>query len=378
MPAIGKQPELASSLKKKFQSFLLLPFIMGSFLGCMGIAFANPLPTQTIHLQRILNFDTLKPAFNAMSLNRVSLFTVDNEENIYCCDYERNRFLKFTLKGEYKGQIGGAGKNKENSSLHYPTGIHFNGGTLYILDYSGEYVKMFTPSGKFLSSFKPGKDVKSYADGIAVKDSSIFFLDARYKEPGWENHKLISVFNKKGVKIDSFGKPVPTDRFITRRAFGGAYLIASGDKIYGAFAFSPVIFCYSTKGQELLYKNLSLFSIDPELDPVLNVLPNEDEILDSQGKKNPLKTISMRYAYGLVVDPQGNFYISLNDFDRYKSYILKLDSCGTPLEKIEPVSGNKPIFPLLKIYRTPKGRFFLIGKYLGTDDIYLFEWIEKK
>ena len=172
---------------------------------------------------------------------------VDTDDNIYVAEYSNHRVQKFTSEGKFVAAVGGQGSN--NLQFYHPTGICFNNrnnnlyvcdhynhriqvlstdltfknsfgtngsangqfqhplcaafddaNSLYVTDFSGHRVQVFTAKGQFLRTFTNkanGEKLKSpYA--ITIDSSNTVYASEK-------GQHSVSVFTSQGDYITSFG-----------------------------------------------------------------------------------------------------------------------------------------------------------------------------
>ena len=174
--------------------------------------------------------------------------TVDNEDNIYVVDTGNHRVQKFTSEGNFLAAVGSQGSNhlqfnqpvgicfnKTNNTLYVcencnnriqvlstdltfksSFGTHGNGNgqlqspynaalddanNLYVTEYHGQRVQVFTAEGRFLRAFtnKANGEKLSSPWSIAIDSSNTVYVSEK-------GPHSVSVFTSQGDYITSFGK----------------------------------------------------------------------------------------------------------------------------------------------------------------------------
>lgn len=296
------------------------------FLVCLAvkiIAAPELLPEKTVTLEPVFNLSNLSPRINPANIvSFPSTIAVDESSNIYICDGDKHRILKFRLQGNLVKQIGRDGQSKQD--LHYPQGILIKDGILYVLDDGGKQVKLFNYEGNYIKSFEINEPRPYCSDSILVHGKYIY-LDTRYQVKDWNDRNLISVFTVNGKIEGSFGRILPSKRRLVYRVMNRTYLSLYNGTLYGSFITAPVVFRYSLDGKELLFRDLRHMDIDVEVNGMFKKSidnPDDDPV--------PGRVRVIAYINGFIIDQNGNYLLTLNDYERHKSLILALSPEGDP------------------------------------------------
>lgn len=301
--------------------------------------------------------------------NLPNMVAMDRNENVYYCEVDHHRVVKFSIDGHFETQFGRIGQDEQG--LYYPMGITIHNGVLYILDNEGKSLKSYHQDGRFINAVTFDEKTIYRADAIVIDNSNVY-TDARYRSRDWKNKGLISVYFMEGQKRRAFGRAIIGDRIQLYLNRNIIYMEIRSGRIYGAYKYSPTIFCYTLEGKELF--SLDLRTIDAG--ELFNSRFRHLEELDDGS--NPNKVTSYVYFHDFSLDEYCNYQLIFNYFDLKDAHALIINTNGQPLKKIKFRNKGKPVFPLAKVFRSPTGKTYVIGSLPGSKELSLFKMRVKK
>ena len=137
--------------------------------------------------------------------------TLDEEQNIYVCEYGFNdRVQKFTKEGKFIASFGKSGI--EPGNLQRASDMVWTDGKLYVADAVNNRIQVFDDSGKFLEILKnQGKEISFYLpyDIDLAPDGSLWIIEyanCRLTQTTKEG-KILGHFGRAGTELDSFRNP---------------------------------------------------------------------------------------------------------------------------------------------------------------------------
>lgn len=137
--------------------------------------------------------------------------TLDQEQNIYVCEYGFNdRIQKFTKDGKFLASFGKSGI--EPGNLQRASDMVWINGKLYVADAVNNRVQIFDDTGKFLEIMKSeGKEIPFYLpyDIDLAPDGTLWtieYANCRLTQTTM-NGKILGHFGRAGTELDSFRNP---------------------------------------------------------------------------------------------------------------------------------------------------------------------------
>jgi hypothetical protein len=283
----------------------------------------------------IFKINELSPNFNIIPglISSTNTFSIDKNGNLYFLDFNNNRILKFNMKGSFIKQIGTIGQGNED--LYYPQGVFVNQDIVYVLDQSGNKLKMFSLEGEFISAFKIDEEmsVKSF-----FVTENLVILNAFHRKK-YNETKPISIFTNKLEGIKEIGKIIKTPSFLACITFNEMFITFCDNSIYGCLRSYPLIFRYDIDGKEIFYKNLR----DMHIKEIITI-ENEGRkrgVDAPESVKENNRVRSMIYCDGFGTNGNGDIYYALNFDKAKKGIILHMDSKGELIEKTILKVNNK-------------------------------------
>lgn len=321
-----------------------------------------------IEVRSVLDLDELSPKVDIIGgmLFSRSFFSVDQSGNLFFLDPANHRVLKYTKEGEFIGQIGGIGQGKED--LFNPLGLYIKDDQAFILNNAGKELKIFSAEGAYISSFKIENGWR--ADSLCV-DSDFIYVGVRYlDEKNYNQHGLITVFDKQGRRIDEMGKIILCASRIGYLHFNNVFLSMARNKIFGAFKNRPIIFCYGTDGKEQFYINLEKAGIEEVRGLIEKEKSEGFDTPETKKTDGSLRMINYCRAFG--ADKKGNFYYSIWSTDNQHPYIiLQFNNKGKLVKKFVLKSRGRSIIAEC-IFIDSRGKRWGIGK--AGENIILFQF----
>ena len=285
---------------------------------------------KVISVKTVLNLGNLTPPLFNFVMDAQRVFDIDENGIFYFLDSQKHRILKYSKLGQSIGQIGSIGQDE--SGIFYPSAIKISGNVIYIGDKGGKKIKLFSLNGDFINGFNIDKSHK--LNWLDVEGDRIF-ANVRYVTPDTFNkNKLISVFDKKGLKKGEFGKILESQSIYGYFSFNTSYFyVIDEGNIIGTFKFYPFIFNIKSEGSQVYFKNISTLS--PEFQYKWNLSqsgdsdrPDKIRIGDSSG---PITMIN--FCEGFAVDAEKNIYYAINT-STSKGTVFRFDKNGNIIEKL--------------------------------------------
>lgn len=348
-------------MKRSAIVILLLLFFF-SFMG------SKEIPVREIEVKPLHYLNSLEPKVDIIPalLYCHNFFSKDSAGSFYFVDPENHRILKFR-EGKLVSQIGSIGQGMED--LYHPLGIFIEGKTIYILDDGGKRIKLFSLEGKPISNFSIENALGS--DALWVH-KDLIFVAVRFKTKEDFNKKnLITVFNKDGMIVKSFGEIIKSSNMWSYLTFNSIYISMVDNILFGAFKFHPVIFAYSLDGKKIFQKDLTLSIKD---------FREQKEYREKMGFDTPmsvkdsgLKVINFCNAFW--VDMNKNIYYAFSSSALKVKHVFRFNRDGELAEVID-FKFNKKNVDIINIFISEKGEFFGIGFIENpTKDAFLFKYL---
>lgn len=290
---------------------------------------SRSIENKVISVQTVFNFGNLTPPLFNFVMDGQRVFDIDKNGIFYFLDSQKHRILKYSIQGQYIGQIGSIGQDE--SGVFYPSAIKISGETIYISDKGGKKLKLFSLNGDFINGFNIDKSHK--LNWMDVEGNRIY-ANVRYVTPDTFNkNKLISVFDKKGLKIGEFGKILESQSIYGYFSFNTSYFYLEGGNIIGTFKFYPFIFNINSDGSQVYFKSISTLS--PELQYKWSLSQKEDcdrpDKIRIGTNSGPITMIN--FCEGFAVDTEQNIYYAINT-STSKGTVFRLNKNGNVIEKL--------------------------------------------
>ncbi len=357
--------------KKKLQilAFLAIVFVSLTHPGCQN----KPVPVEIeeIEVTEILNLSALKPTFKVSSvLPNISAFEMDQDQNLYFCDTQNHRSLKYNKEGRFLKQIGQIGQVEDG--LYYPIGLRVQNGKVYILNVEGKNLKTFDTEGRFISRIEFDN---AYCAESMVKENDRFYVNIRYKDKeNFNKQKLISIFSDNGAKKGSFVRVLQPARLYPFSEFNACYLEKENGKLYGAFKCYPVIFCYDLKdGREIYYRDLLKDGI-AEFDALYQFgIDNGADLPHDLKMERGVKTVL--YIKAFAAAPNGDVYLGLClENNPTQAIVLRFDDKGILKKRLRLKWKGQSISFVGKIIFQAPGKRYVAGQLESGKDFHLFRF----
>jgi hypothetical protein len=127
-------------------------------------------------------------------------------------------------------------------------------------------------------------------------------------------------------------------------------------KIFGAFNYYPVVFCYDFEGKELFYRDLGKAGVR-EIGELIK-LGKEKGVDNPESIKREKGIFRIIYCRGFAVDKNKHIFYSLNV--KNKGLLLHIKESGEIMEEIILKKGKVIVLPL-KLY-IQNNIHYVIGK----------------
>jgi hypothetical protein len=290
---------------KKTKLFLLFLLISSSLFSAT--------PVKKIQIKKLFNLNSIMKKIK-MSRERFTypenkLFSKDEDGNFYLLNRYESRIIKLSKKGKLIKIIGHFGTDK--LGLYYPKAIDIYNSVLYVLTSSARktVLKGFDLNGnKLISSVEFAPKFTEAPCFMVEKDQ--FYVNLKTSSLKNSEEKLISVFNMKGKRMLSFGKPVKAQTWVGNIYFNMGIFSKYKDSIIGALWYYPIIVHYKTDGQMVYYKDLMKENF-PKIKAIHKFVIRKN--IDRPDKRYSVQNgqISyVNYLYAADIDKDLNLYYS--------------------------------------------------------------------
>lgn len=152
-------------------------------------------------------YEFTEPNENAQYFSNPHCITLDKEDNILIADYNGNRVLRFTQKGEYLGDLG-SGIGNEPGQIFLPRVVKTDDkGLIYVSDQKpfGKRIQVFSHEGELLRAFGekgtgPGEILRGH--GIDFdSDDLLYTIDV--------DAMRVNIYTQEGEFVKSWGQDGP-------------------------------------------------------------------------------------------------------------------------------------------------------------------------
>ena len=152
-------------------------------------------------------YEFTEPVNDAIYFNNPHCITLDINGNLLIADYDGNRILRFTPKGEYLGDIG-SGVGNEPGQIYLPRVVKTDKkGNIYVSDQKpyGDRIQVFSNEGKLLKSFAakgtgPGEILRGH--GIDFDSyGQLYTIDV--------DAMRVNIYTPQGEFVKSWGQDGP-------------------------------------------------------------------------------------------------------------------------------------------------------------------------
>jgi len=294
---------------------------------------------------------------------------MDSERNLYLLDVKNGRIIKISPKGEVLKIIGHFGTDE--LGLYYPQAIYIYNSVLYVITSSirKKVLKGFDSEGKRLLKIIPFAPKNAVARSFLV-DDKLFYVNLQFTNKSGKPQNLISVFDTKGKRLKSFGKPLKAQSWEGNIFFNIGLISKYGDFVIGALFYHPIIFHYTTGGKLIYYKNL-LKGNFPEIKATYEFAKRN--CIDTPEKRcstvnGQISNVNFCYAAG--IDRDLNLYYSTWELkENLKApvtpVVYKFDKKGNHKETFVFTLNGKPVRVCYFIFDKKTGRRYGIG-FIGS------------
>lgn len=338
------------------------------FLSLYTFADSKEIPMRQMEVKPLYYLNSLEPKVDVMPalLFSHSFFSKDRDGNFYFVDPENHRILKFR-EGKLLSQIGSIGQGKED--LYQPLGIFIKDKIIYVLDDGGKKIKLFSLEGKPISGFSIENAFGSDAFWV---HNDLIFTGVKYKnKENFNKENLITVFNRKGRIIKSFGEIIKSSNMWSYVTFNSVYINLVDNTIFGAFKFEPLIFAYNLEGRKIFSKDLS--SLIKEVRDLRDYRDKMGFNTPMNVKDSGVKVINFCSAFG--VDKNKNIYYAFNSSTFKVSRVFIFNKDGEVVEFIDFKYDKKNV-NVINILISERNEFFGIGFIEKPfKDAFLFKYL---
>jgi len=210
---------------------------------------------------------------------------VDLNNKVYICDQD-NHFIKvFDFSGQFIQTVGVKGKGP--GDLYWPWIINFfSNGDLLVFEMGGRRFQWFNKKGKSNEILKYKGSIMWY--GVTSKDEIVIYD----RQKTFSSRKLVSVINKKGKVLKTFGKYLDKSSNYSNSEIP-QFTIDKNGYLYAANVRTPLIRKYSPEGKLLVAITFETpFKIPVKIS--LNSIGDEIEIKGEVDKIDKEKVIGMK------------------------------------------------------------------------------------
>ena len=229
--------------RKPFIALLAVLAVLGIFSNKNSFAQRN----QTVELKVVKSFPDIN---DEVILAGPTDIDIDEEGNIYVCDYVLSSILKFSSSGKYITRIGRAGQGP--GEFTNPSVFRYANGKIYIIDQANRRIQWMSPEGSYIGAFK----VVDNPRAIALYGDKIYSIHINFKlhwssDPQKPND-LIWVFDEKGRRILSFGNHL--DFYFESAgnlspAVSISHIEIFNNQVYVLFVYYPILRIYTLEGK---------------------------------------------------------------------------------------------------------------------------------
>jgi len=152
-------------------------------------------------------YEYTEPVNNTKYFNNPHCITLDKAGNLLIADYDGNRVLRFTPKGDYLGDLG-SGVGNEPGQIYLPRVVKVDKkGNIYVSDQKpyGDRIQVFNHEGKLLNSFAgkgtgPGEILRAHGMDFDSEDR-LYCIDV--------DAMRVNIYSHDGKFIKSWGRDGP-------------------------------------------------------------------------------------------------------------------------------------------------------------------------
>jgi hypothetical protein len=207
------------------------------------------LTKEEIKIEELKFVRTLPAEGEDVFFKNIPFIAVDDFGNIYAVDNLRHTIYKLDKNGKLIMEIGRKGQGP--GDLSYPRYISIYNNRIFTVDNIG--ISIFDLNGKFINRFRKFYRIFS----IAVYKNTVLLASVSTKN-------LITVFDYKGKKLNSFGKKYDVDysihkgwpEIVVDRAINIGKIVCSENYIYYITYLFGDIFKYDVNGKLLFKKEM--------------------------------------------------------------------------------------------------------------------------
>ncbi len=306
------------------------------------------LPSRSRELRLLRSFPTEDDEANGIFLTQALSFSADSRGRIYVSDVKANQILVFKKDGRFVVKIGRQGQGPGEFNL-IGRALMTNRG-LAVLDRSNARIQYFDDRGQFVDS---SKLTKTFGDMAVGSDGTVYAISIRN-----ETGKFISAIDSKGQIKSSFGFVPEALNNVPKICFPA---IGSGNELFVAFWFYPLVQVYSPMGELLSHFEIQYRPMQERLDR------NKDRARTVPGGA---RAIGEDIINAIDTDDNG-FYIlyrgkriEILEFRRDGSYVKTYwtaqQSDYYPKDLIVLSEGEHKVFCLLQV--SPNNRIDVFGE----------------
>jgi hypothetical protein len=274
----------------KFFKFYVKIFFIFILFG-----FLIQLNAQKNNSTRILEFKKLFPDIDKYIIFPTTI-RVDNNGNYYILDKKQHCIKVFDSNFKYSHQIGEVGQGK--GELYYPKDFCMDKSQIiYIADTVNKRIQYFTHKGEYLGGF----NLKYRPRAIQINSKGEIYISNH----DLKNNTIISVYDKKGKVLRSFGDVEKTEykEDLIKIVLNYVHLyIDEKDSIYLAFKFLPAFRKYNSSEKLVFEKEV----IGSEMEKI----KKRASIPVANPKKGTVSNVSLLIR-GITVNENKNILIAL-------------------------------------------------------------------